>query len=66
MQNFMEKRKRNNAKFIMGIRDNGSGTLQFLTLSRNGRIELSDQAVTVKRPNQYKPSFGLAKLLHTS
>jgi hypothetical protein len=49
----MASPKPNNAKFLLGIRDVNSGTLNFLKFSKNGRVELSEKEVHVKRPNQY-------------
>lgn len=53
----MAKVKYNTAKFLLGIRDVDSGTIVNIKLSRNGRIELSDKEVHVKRPNQYSDKF---------
>lgn len=50
----MAKVKMNTAKFLLGINDVNSGTLQMLKFSKNGRIQLTDEDVHVKRPNQYK------------
>ena len=49
----MAEVKRNNAKFLLGINEKNSGTLYMLKFSRNGVIQLSDENVHVKRPNQY-------------
>jgi hypothetical protein len=50
----MAKIELNNASLILGVRDNLSGSLINLKFSKNGRIELKDKNVYVKRPGQYK------------
>ena len=50
----MEKVKYNTAKFLQGIREVNSGTLQMLKFSKDGRVNLIDKSVAVKRPNQYQ------------
>lgn len=50
----MAKVKRNTAEFLLGINDRNSGTLYFLKFVRNGVIQLADESLAVKRPNQYK------------
>lgn len=50
----MEKVKANNAKFLLGVRDENSGTLNFLKFSKSGVVQLTDKEPAVKRPGQYK------------
>lgn len=54
MESTMAKVKRNTAEFLLGINDRNSGTLYFLKFVRNGVIQLADESLAVKRPNQYK------------
>lgn len=54
MANTTGKVKYFNAKFLLGIHDNNSGTLQMLKFSRNGVIQLADDKPALKRPNQYR------------
>lgn len=49
----MAKIKYNNAQLISGVRDQVSGTLNFLTMSKRGTISMSKESETCKRPNQY-------------
>ena len=46
--------KSNNAKFLQGVREVLSGSFENLKFSKDGRINLKDEAPYVKRPNQYK------------
>jgi len=50
----MEKVKYNTASFKLGINDVNSGTLNMLKFSKNGVVQLSDENIHVKRPDQYK------------
>jgi hypothetical protein len=53
MVNFMAKVKYNTAQFLQGILDKNSGTLQMLRFNKRGVVQLIDESIPVKRPNQY-------------
>lgn len=46
--------KSNNAKFLLGVRDELSGSLVNLKFSKNGVIQMKDPNTAVKRPGQYQ------------
>ena len=54
MESIMEKVKYNTAEFLRGVLDKNSGTLQMLRFNKRGVVQLIDESLPVKRPNQYK------------
>jgi hypothetical protein len=49
----MAKVKYNTAEFLQGILERNSGTLQMLRFNKHGVVQLIDESLPVKRPNQY-------------
>ena len=49
----MAKVKYNTAEFLQGILEKNSGTLQMLRFNKRGVVQLIDESLPVKRPNQY-------------
>lgn len=50
----MEKIKSQSTQVVKGIFDNASGSLHYLSFSKDGKVNFNVNAFKAKRPNQYK------------